>query len=233
MWGSMGVESTSCCGHGALATFPTWQLPAVADADGCQVNVASCPAAGGDPQLWHDALDYFARQPGDCSQQVRGCATGAWLVSLRVLAEPAEMRGRSAGVLQLLFNTSQQSPPDTASLNVACRPTRPAPCAVPRNNCFIATASLRPLLHSNCRNHCFTATLATSAGPGAAGAHRGRGHPTAAGGPAGQRQDTASSCRVACCHHAAKLGAALLWTTSPTRGLPSCKQELKQLHRLL
>ncbi|PRW51086.1 vacuolar -sorting-associated 11-like protein isoform A [Chlorella sorokiniana] len=26
---------------------------------------------GGDPQLWHDALDYFARQPGDCSQQVR------------------------------------------------------------------------------------------------------------------------------------------------------------------
>lgn len=28
------------------------------------------PRTGGDPQLWHDALDYFARQEGDCTQQV-------------------------------------------------------------------------------------------------------------------------------------------------------------------
>lgn len=38
------------------------------------------PAAGGDPQLWHDALEYFARQPGDCSQQV-GIQVGAAAVA--------------------------------------------------------------------------------------------------------------------------------------------------------
>lgn len=32
---------------------------------------------GGDPQLWHDALEYFARQPEDCSKQVGG-AWGYW-----------------------------------------------------------------------------------------------------------------------------------------------------------
>lgn len=38
--------------------------------------IAACerfgdPRTGGDPQLWHDALDYFARQEGDCTKQVR------------------------------------------------------------------------------------------------------------------------------------------------------------------
>ena len=30
-------------------------------------------ARGGDPQLWSEVLDYFARQPQDCTEQVHCC----------------------------------------------------------------------------------------------------------------------------------------------------------------
>jgi hypothetical protein len=32
------------------------------------------PPAGGDPQLWHDALEYFSSQSVDCSAHVGGVA---------------------------------------------------------------------------------------------------------------------------------------------------------------
>ena len=57
--------------------------------------------AGGDPQLWHDALEYFAAQPDDCSTQVKsrraaGASTRAGAVArtrrLHLLFSPSVVR---------------------------------------------------------------------------------------------------------------------------------------------
>lgn len=66
-------------------------------------------AAGGDPQLWAEALDYFVGQPGDCSAAIsevlRHIEAGALLpplVVLQTLAKDKQLKVWASWVRLLL-----------------------------------------------------------------------------------------------------------------------------------